>query len=100
MKFNNSFQTESNGSLVLVPQAFLESLAENQNKILEFLQMKKSPTLTGDYVPEEEAKKEFGKGTTWFWERRKTGELPSVKVGSKVYYKRADLLKLFERASR
>lgn len=96
MKYNNSFQTESNGSLVLVPQAFLESLAENQKKILEFLQVKKSPSLTGDYVPEEEAKKEFGKGTTWFWEKRKTGELPYVKVGCKVYYKRANLLALFD----
>ena len=99
MRKLNTTQPEPNESFVLVPRAWLESLADKQQRILEHLERKQSQNLTGRHISEEDARKELGKGSTWFWERRKTGELPFVKVGGKVYYNKADLLKLFERAS-
>lgn len=99
MKQFNLNLPETSGSLVLVPREFLESLAENQQRILEHLEAKQSQNLTGEYISEEDARKELSKGATWFWTKRKTGELPSKKVGGKVWYKRADLLQLFEKAS-
>ena len=100
MNKNITKHTETDERFVLVPQAQIESLVENQKKILAYLEKGQPPNLTGNYVSEEEAKKEFSKGTTWFWERRKTGELPFVKVGGKVYYNKEDLLQLFEKANR
>lgn len=86
---------EQNESFVLVPRAWLESLAENQQKILEHLEGKQKPNLTGEYISEKEAIEELGKKSTWFWNKRKSGELPFVKVGGKVWYHQADLLRLF-----
>ena len=93
---NKTTLPEQNESFVLVPRAWLESLAENQQRILEHLEGKQKQNLTGDYISEETAKKEFGKGNTWFWNKRKSGELPFVKVGGKVWYHQSDLLNLFK----
>ena len=49
------------------------------------------PKSIDDYVSELEAKQLLGRGTTWFWERRKSGELPYTKLGGQVYYLRKDL---------
>lgn len=49
-----------------------------------------------DYVSELEAKKLLGRGTTWFWERRRSGELPYTKLGGQVYYLMSDLVKYLE----
>lgn len=83
----------------MVPRDFLESLAENQQKILDHLEGKQSQNITGEYISEEDARKELGKGATWFWTKRKSEELPFKKVGGKVWYNKADLLLLFEKAS-
>jgi len=48
-----------------------------------------------DYVTEQEAKKLLKRGTTWFWELRRTG-LPYSKLGGQVYYKMSDLKALLE----
>ena len=96
MNKKNTTIPEPNESFVLVPRAWLESLAENQQRILEHLEVKQKQNLTGDYISEDVAKKEFGKGNTWFWNKRKSGVLPSVKVGGKVWYHQADLLNLFK----
>jgi predicted DNA-binding transcriptional regulator AlpA len=49
-----------------------------------------------DYVSELEAKQLLGRGTTWFWERRRSGELPYTKLGGQVYYLKSDLVKYLE----
>ena len=49
-----------------------------------------------DYVSELEAKQLLGRGTTWFWERRRSGELPYTRLGKQVYYLRKDLVKYLE----
>lgn len=99
MKNSLSNRTESSKSLVLVPQEFLESIAEQQQRILEVLERSIPSSLTGDHIPEHEARQSLGKGSTWFWEQRKSGALPYTKVGGKVYYRRSDLAKLFNQSS-
>ena len=54
------------------------------------------PKSFNDYVSELEAKKLLGRGTTWFWERRRSGELPYTKLGGQVYYLMSDLVKYLE----
>ena len=53
------------------------------------------PLTVDDYVSERDAKKMLQRGTTWFWEKRNQG-LPWFKLGAEVYYKRSDLLSLFQ----
>ena len=57
------------------------------------------PKSFDDYVSELEAKKLLGRGTTWFWERRRSGELPYTKLGGQVYYLKIDLVKYLEERS-
>jgi hypothetical protein len=47
-------------------------------------------------VSELEAKKLLLRGTTWFWERRRAGELPYTKLGGQVFYLMKDLVKYLE----
>lgn len=54
------------------------------------------PKSFDDYVSELEAKKLLGRGTTWFWERRRAGELHFTKLGGQVYYLKSDLVKYLE----
>ena len=54
------------------------------------------PKSIDDYVSELEAKQLLGRGTTWFWERRRPGELPYTRLGVQVYYLRKDLVKYLE----
>ena len=54
------------------------------------------PKSVSDYVSELEAKQLLGRGTTWFWERRRSGELPYTKLGGQVYYLKSDLVKYLE----
>lgn len=54
------------------------------------------PKSIDDYVSELEAKKLLGRGTTWFWERRRFGELPYTKLGGQVFYLMKDLVKYLE----
>jgi len=54
------------------------------------------PKSFDDYVSELEAKKLLGRGTTWFWERRRAGELPYTKLGGQVFYLMKDLVKYLE----
>ena len=54
------------------------------------------PKSVNDYVSELEAKKLLLRGTTWFWERRRSGELPYTKLGGQVYYLKSDLVKYLE----
>ena len=57
------------------------------------------PKSIDDYVSELEAKKLLGRGTTWFWERRRAGELPYTKLGGQVFYLMKDLIKYLEERS-
>ncbi|MDB4161777.1 helix-turn-helix domain-containing protein [Bacteroidia bacterium] len=54
------------------------------------------PKSFDDYVSELEAKKILGRGTTWLWERRRSGELPFTKLGGQVFYLMSDLVKYLE----
>ena len=84
--------------LVLTDSKVLERIELNQHRILELLEnnLKRSevPEQAG-YISENEAKSQFNRGTTWFWELRNNG-FPFVKVGRTIYYKKEDLLQLFE----
>jgi hypothetical protein len=96
MKQFNTMRTETTGSLLVVPQAFLESLAEGQNKILALLENTPDKNGIGDYITEAEAQKVLGRKATWFWGMRTKGLLAHSKVGNKVFYSRKDIEQFLE----
>ncbi len=52
--------------------------------------------LLGDYVTEAEAKKQLNRKTTWFYNKRNTGELKGRKSGGRWYYRRSDIIKMID----
>jgi len=47
-----------------------------------------------EYISEKDAKTEFNRKTTWFWNQRNCGKLLFKKLGGTVYYLKEDLLNL------
>nr|WP_321451475.1 hypothetical protein [uncultured Carboxylicivirga sp.] len=47
-----------------------------------------------EYIAEKDAKVEFNRKTTWFWNQRNNGRLAYKKLGGTVYYLKQDLLNL------
>jgi hypothetical protein len=91
-------KNKNTGVLVLVPQLFLERMAEDQKEILEYVRkLTPSEENVGDYISEAQAKKQLKKGTTWFWNKRTGGELAFTKVGGTIWYSKTDIQKLFDK---
>jgi hypothetical protein len=66
----------------------IRQMNKTLNKIEKFL-FDKKPSVD-DFISEYDAKKKFKRGTTWFWNLRKTG-FPYTKLGGEVYYSQTDL---------
>jgi len=85
-------EQEQFNQMVLVPQQLLTEVCETQRRILEVIEQLsekgKKPTklIAEKYITEATAKTMLGKGTTWFWQMRKSGKLQFKKLGSSIYY--------------
>jgi hypothetical protein len=78
--------------LVIVPYEKLDDLMQKVNKISEaIVQAKPERNVLGDYISEKQAKELLSKGTTWFWNKRKSGELTGRKAGNQWYYRKSDI---------
>jgi len=86
-----------------VPYEKFDELLNKVNQINETLNNTSSYTSSksglGDYINEKEAKNMLNKGTTWFWNKRKAGELKAKKAGNNWYYQRKDIIKFIENGS-
>lgn len=98
MKHNNSNKNKNQGGLYLIPQSFIDSIKEDQQKIIELLSNSNSNSSQnlGNYISESEAKKLLGRQTTWFWGMRTSGQLMFTKVGNKIFYSKEDIIKLLD----
>ena len=50
----------------------------------------------GDYIQEDKAMELLDRGKTWFWDHRKSGELPGKKAGGRWYYMMTDIKNYIE----
>jgi len=83
---------------VLIPFEDIEEFKAKVNSIFEKVcihESEKNETL-GDFITEKEAKAILSKGTTWFWNRRKSNELIGKKAGNTWYYQRSEIIKYIE----
>ena len=87
----------------LVPKAWLQAIAQKEDRILSLLENGNIATpndCIGEYITEDEAKRQLGRKTTWFWSMRTTGQLPFSKIGKKIFYLKSDIKKLIEMNSK
>jgi hypothetical protein len=84
----------------LVPEKVLDELIEaikSIRKLQETLERGEENTKAiGDYIEESQAMKILRRRKTWFWNKRKKGELSGKKAAGRWYYKEADILKYIE----
>jgi len=91
--------------LVLVPIKILKQIQNDQQTILNIIQGIKQPTtqkdkITQKFISESKAKEMLGKGTTWFFNQRKSGKLKARKMGGTNYYTLEDIEKLFGKSDK
>jgi hypothetical protein len=91
---------EKPSTFYLVPEKVLEEFIEvvkNFNKLQENLERREENVKPlGDYIDEDQAMKILKRGKTWFWNKRKTGELPGKKAAGRWYYKVTSIYKFIE----
>jgi hypothetical protein len=95
----NTNETKEDG-FIIIPREWMQVLSEKQDKIISLLEKgshANTEDCIGDYVSEEEAKRQLGRKTTWFWNLRTAGELPFSKVGKKIFYLKSDIKLLIDR---
>ena len=62
--------------------------------VREELEKRNGSDALGDYIPEERAMELLGRGKTWFWNQRKSGDLNGKKAAGRWYYSLDELKKL------
>ena len=72
----------------------LRTIEKKLGNLERMISKKQEPTLE-DYISEQDAKKILNRGTTWFWELRKSG-FPHTKVGGQAYYLKTDIVSYLE----
>lgn len=87
-----------NTTFMMVPSEVIRDLAELARDLRKVISNFKSdaPLTIGDWVPEPEAKRMLGRKTTWFYLRRKSGELAGKKRGGQWWYHQNELLQFIE----
>ena len=77
--------------LMAVPSEMLEQIMQKLDDLSAVVRGG-SPQKLGDWVSEKDAQQLLGRKGTWFWHRRKNGELVFTKVGNKIMYSRESIL--------
>lgn len=82
--------------MVILPAEEFNSLIKLTKEIHSqvFGNSLKTSNCLNEYISEKDAKAEFGRKTTWFWNQRNSGRLNFKKLGGTVYYLKDDLLNL------
>lgn len=91
---------DKQSTFYLVPEEALEELIAAVKSIKKFQENlergEENARPLGDYIDESQAMKILKRGKTWFWNKRKTGELPGKKAAGRWYYKVTDIYKYIE----
>ena len=80
----------------LIPKEALDDIiraVKDLTGIQERLKSGDDEKTLGDYLPENKAMELLDRGKTWFWNKRKSGELLGKKAAGRWYYKKTDITK-------
>ena len=78
----------------LIPKQNLDELIEAVRDLKRIHDMNNGDIpqdILGDFICEEEAMKILQRGKTWFYNKRKSGDLPGKKAAGRWYYKKKDI---------
>jgi hypothetical protein len=93
------FDFDKNNTFYLIPkEAFDELIQAVKDLRLMKDEIGKGITSSalGDFIPEEIAMELLGRGKTWFFNKRRSGELPGKKAAGRWYYRHQDIKKYIE----
>jgi hypothetical protein len=85
-----------NGEKVLVilhKEDLLEAIEEKLQQFLPRNNAEEDISAVGEYISQQQAMKMLNRKTTWFYNSRKSGELPAIKSGNGWWYKLEDIEK-------
>jgi len=93
----SSNETTQDGSFLISSLSQFNRIENKLDAVLTHLEDKSIDNkIFSGKTSEKDAIARFKKSQTWFWERRKKGELPFTRVGKTIYYSEEDLSKLFK----
>jgi hypothetical protein len=81
---------------IAVPPEVWEEMINKLNWLMEHVKGK--ATKLEDFYEEAELGEILGKKTTAMWELKKSGILPSYKIGNKTFYKKPDVMAFIEKS--
>jgi hypothetical protein len=90
---------EDKHTFYLIPKETLDELIQairDIKGIQEEIGKGVNSSALGDYIPEDRAMELLGRGKTWFFNKRKSGELPGKKAAGRWYYRNQDIIKYIE----
>ena len=90
---------EQHNTFILIPKEILDELIkaiQDLKQLQDTLRNENSSGVLGDYIAEEDAMKVLARGKTWFWNKRKSGDLPAKKAAGRWYYHKDDITKYIE----
>lgn len=85
-------------AFLLVPKDELDEIKSVLNDIKSCVNKKdnnKNHSL-GEYISEKEAQEMLNRKTTWFWQKRKSGQLTGKKAGNQWFYHKKDIISFIE----
>ena len=82
---------------VMLPQEDVDEIRNTLKDIKGKLTIEKDKArVLGDFISEKEAQELLNRKTTWFWQKRKSGELNGKKAGNQWFYKKEDIIGFIE----
>lgn len=90
---------ENNKYFMMMPDGFYDEfkqLANDVKTVLNQLPNSGNNPPLGDWIPESDARSLLGRKTTWFYNKRISGELTGKKRGGKWWYAKSEILKFIE----
>lgn len=88
-----------NGDRVLVileKEDLLEAIEEKLQQFFPKNKTEEDISTVGEYISQQQAMKMLNRKTTWFYNSRKSGELPAIKSGNGWWYKLEDIEKFIK----
>lgn len=100
----NSDKEDIQAPFLLVPRKWLEDISKSQDRILNILVGGEAKATVsgkpkadlGDYISETDARELLGRKSGWFWKLRSSGQLPFLKWGRGIFYKRSDIIRFLD----
>jgi len=84
------FDFDKHNTFYLIPKEAFDELIQAVKDLRQMqaeIERGADSSALGDYIPEDRAMEMLKRGKTWFFNKRKSGELPGKKAAGRWYYR-------------